>query len=187
VSDSALSVDALRVLSGWSAPEAEQEALRSSYVELLRRRPDAVWRTCVPAHLTASAMVVDSSSRRVLLTLHGKGRFWAQLGGHCEAGDGSLAAAALREAAEESGIEGLRLIGEDPVDLDRHALAPVFGSCGEHLDVRFAVVAPEHAVELRSAESADLRWFDAGALPVDAVDDLSRLVRRALDRATQPE
>jgi 8-oxo-dGTP pyrophosphatase MutT (NUDIX family) len=140
-------------------------------------------RDCVPAHLTASALVLDHAGERVLLTLHRKGGFWGQLGGHCEPQDGTLAAAALREATEESGIAGLRLVGDAPVDLDRHALSTAFGTCGEHLDVRYAVVAPPGAEPVVSEESDDLAWFPAGALPPAAVDDLGRLVRRA--RAAQ--
>lgn len=181
--DDRLAADAVRTLTTWEAPDAAQEALRTSYLELLHRRRDAVWRECVPAHLTASALVVDSTGERVLLTLHRKGRFWSQLGGHCETGDRSLAAAALREAREESGIPDLQLASDVPVDLDRHALSDAFGSCGEHLDVRFLVAAPAGAVGAHNDESLDLRWFDVDAVPAEAVDDLSRLVRRALYRA----
>jgi 8-oxo-dGTP pyrophosphatase MutT (NUDIX family) len=115
----------------------------------------------------------------VLLTLHRKGGFWAQLGGHCEPQDDTLAAAALREATEESGVDGLRLIGDAPVDLDRHALSTAFGTCGEHLDVRYAVVAPPGAEPVVSEESDDVVWFPAGELPGTAVADLARLVLRA--------
>src|SRR5438093_4226257 len=41
----------------------------------------------------------------------------SDLGGHCEPGDDSLRAAALREATEESGIEGLT-ISAAPLHLD---------------------------------------------------------------------
>ncbi len=51
----------------------------------------------------------------------------------------TLAAAALREATEESGIEGLILLPGGPVALDRHAIpAP----CNWHLDVQYAALAP---------------------------------------------
>ena len=120
--------------------------------QILRAHDDGVWRSCVPSHLTASAMVLDSAGERVLLALHRKGGFWAQPGGHCEAADATLADAALREATEESGIDGLRLVGGGPVDLDRHQLSSAFGSCGEHLDVLLAFYdyPAEHWVHLRT-------------------------------------
>ena len=171
--------DAVRVLTDWQAPDEQQNRLRTSYLDHLRRHRDGVSRSCVPAHLTASALVVDATGELVLLALHRKGGFWAQLGGHCEPVDATLSGAALREAGEESGIEGLRVLGSGPVDLDRHELSGAFGSCGEHLDVRYLVVAPPGAEPVVSDESDDVRWFAWDALPGDAVVDLSRLVRAA--------
>jgi 8-oxo-dGTP pyrophosphatase MutT (NUDIX family) len=177
--ESPLHADAVRVLTDWAAPDEEQERLRSAYLDHLARHDDGLLVGCVPTHLTASAMVLDHTGERVLLTLHRKGGFWGQLGGHCERGDASLADAALREAREESGIADLRLVGDEPVDLDRHQLSAAFGRCGEHLDVRYAAAAPEGAEAVISDESDDLAWFPVGALPAGAVEDLGRLVGRA--------
>ena len=179
-----LHADALRTLIGWAAPDDQQELLRSAYVEHLRTYDDGMLRSCVPAHLTASAMVLDHTGQQVLLTLHRKGGFWGQLGGHCEPQDDTLATAALREATEESGIDGLRLVDDAPVDLDRHTLSTAFGTCGEHLDVRYTVVAPPGAEPVVSDESDDVAWFSVdqfpdGDLPGTVVEDLARLVQRA--------
>ena len=177
---SRLHADAVAVLTSWAAPDAEQDRLRTSYLDHLRRHPDGVYRSCLPAHLTASALVVDAGGQRVLLALHRKGGFWGQLGGHCETGDQTLEAAALREATEESGIAGLRVVGGPvPIDLDRHRLSGAFGSCGEHLDVRYLLEAPAGAEPVTSDESDDVRWFGWDALPAGAVEDLERLLRRA--------
>lgn len=182
---SGLHAEATRVLTGWVAPDADQERLRTAYLAHLSEHPDATSKTCRPAHLTASLLVLDPGARHVLLTLHRKGGFWVQFGGHCEAGDGSLAAAAMREGVEESGLAGLRLVGDGPVDLDRHALSAAFGACGEHLDVRYAALAPSGAVPVVSDESHDVAWFPVDALPEEAVGDIGRLVTRARARVTQ--
>jgi 8-oxo-dGTP pyrophosphatase MutT (NUDIX family) len=170
---------AVATLSAWRPPDTAQAALRTTYLAHLAAHPDGMWRSCVPDHLTASALVLDAAADRVLLTLHKKGGFWGQLGGHCEASDSTLAGAALREATEESGIPGLRVVGGVPVDLDQHVLSPAFGACGSHLDVRYAVVAPPGAEPVVSDESHDLAWFAVDALPPEAVGDLRRLVDRA--------
>ncbi|MET7595385.1 NUDIX hydrolase [Streptomyces sp. NPDC005481] len=134
----------------------DQEELRQVYLDHLAAHPDGLWKACTAGHLTASALVVDPERGRVLLTLHRKLRMWLQMGGHCEPGDATLAAAALREATEESGIAGLTLVPGGPVRLDRHAIpAP----CHWHLDVQYAVLAEPGAVHEISDESLDLRWF----------------------------
>jgi 8-oxo-dGTP pyrophosphatase MutT (NUDIX family) len=162
--------DALQVLRGWGPPEATadadaQRAMATEYAELVAAQPLALLRDCPDGHLTASTLVVDADHRRALLTLHGKEGRWLQLGGHCEPGDTTLADAAAREAREESGIEGLRLL-PGPVRLDRHWVRCGGGSW--HHDVQYVAVAPRGAFPVISAESRDLAWFDLDALPGDA-------------------
>jgi 8-oxo-dGTP pyrophosphatase MutT (NUDIX family) len=175
----ALHGDTVRVLSGWVAPDDDQARLRDAYLAHLAAYPDGTYRVRREGHVTASAAIVDPAAGRVLLTLHPKVGLWLQTGGHLEAGDASLAAAALREATEESGIAGLELL-PDPVRLDRHDVR-----CGGpnawsvHYDVQYAVIAPSDAVPEISAESLDLRWFAFGALPEQTDDAVRRLVAQA--------
>ncbi|CAL9442811.1 NUDIX hydrolase [Streptomyces sp. Tu 3180] len=153
--------DAVLVLKGYE----DQPALRQAYLDHLAAHPDGMWKACQAGHVTASALVVDPERGRVLLTLHRKLRMWLQMGGHCEPGDASLAAAALREATEESGIAGLTLLAGGPVRLDRHPIPP---PCHCHLDVQYAALAAPDAAHAISDESLDLRWF-----PYDEVADVA--------------
>jgi 8-oxo-dGTP pyrophosphatase MutT (NUDIX family) len=168
----ALHRDAARVLTAWTAPGPGQEKLRADYATHLATHPDGVWRACAAGHITASALIVDPPRERVLLTLHRKLGLWLQTGGHCEPGDATLAAAALREATEESGIGGLRLL-PDPVLLDRHRTP-----CAVHLDVEYAAVAPPGARPVRSEESLDVRWFSYDEVPAVADASVVRLLTR---------
>ncbi|MBO2455917.1 NUDIX hydrolase [Actinomadura barringtoniae] len=157
---------------------AAQARLREEFLGHLNAHADGLWKACAPGHITASALVLDSTGTQVLLTLHRKIKMWLQLGGHCEPGDATLAEAALREATEESGIEDLEL-RLDPIQLDRHKVF-CHPEGTWHLDVQYVAYAPQNARAEISDESDDLRWFPANALP-DLTDDA---VRRLVARAT---
>lgn len=136
-------------------------------------------RTTAPGHLTGSALVVDASHERVLLLLHRKLRRWLQPGGHAD-GDHELAGVALKEATEETGIDGLRVL-VPAVDLDVHAVdhGDVLGE-HLHLDLRFVVKAPQGAVERGNHESLGLRWVTWEELDEVADEEgLRRLARSA--------
>lgn len=162
--DRALHADVTAVLRGWAAPNPAQAAVREEFLNFLAARPDATRRKCVPGHITASAVVLTPDRRRVLLTLHPRLGRWVQLGGHCERADTTLAGAALREATEESGIDGLA-IDPVPVHLDVHPVTCSLGVPTRHFDVRFRITAPAGARPVISDESDDLRFWPVAALP----------------------
>jgi len=163
----------VETLRGWRPPGAGQDQLRSAYLDHLARHPDGWSRGCSGAHLTASSLICLPHRGLVLLTLHARIGRWLQTGGHIEATDSGLLAAALREAGEESGLVGLT-VDPTPLLLSKHEV-----ECGTvrptyHLDVQFLVVASEAIPPTVGPESLDLRWFDHDKLPTtdDSVRDL---------------
>ncbi|MDT9593756.1 NUDIX domain-containing protein [Nocardioides zeae] len=193
-----LHADALAALESWTAPDADQERQREAYVAHLRAHADGVYRHGVPDHVTASAVVLDRTGSRTLLTLHARARRWFQLGGHCEEGDRTLAGAAFREAVEESGVPAERMrVDPVPVQLSPHPVpfcrparlaALPEGCVVRHLDVRYLVVAEDDAQIAVSDESLDVRWWPVEALPDPDPELVAAvgLARRRLAQAGSP-
>lgn len=177
-------LSAIAALSDWQTADPGQDSLRHAVMAFLEGRPDSCRRACVPGHITASALVVDQSAEQVLLTLHPRLGRWVQLGGHCEDTDHSIVGAALREATEESGIDGLRI---DPrlAAIHVHPVTCSLGVPTRHLDLQFIVRAPAGAHPVCSAESLDLRWWPIDALPPPADAGLNRLADIARERGPQ--
>lgn len=148
----------------------DHEAARRQILAFLGEHPDALDRSCAPGHLTGSALVVDPGSERILLLLHAKVQRWLQPGGHAD-GDGDLAHVALREATEETGIDGLRVV-TPALDLDVHVFRDARGREPEHLhlDVRHLVLTPPGAEATTNHESDTHAWVREDELPGYGVD-----------------
>jgi 8-oxo-dGTP pyrophosphatase MutT (NUDIX family) len=156
-----------------------QVDIRRRFLELLDEHGESLAdRTTRAGHLTGSALVLDATGQRTLVMLHTKLNRWLQPGGHAD-GDHELAGVALKEATEETGIEGLR-VHVPAVDIDIHAVDHG-DHLGEHLhlDLRFVVVAPPAAAECGNHESQELCWVTLEELE-ELTDEpsLIRLARR---------
>ena len=177
--DEAGLTDLVAELDAYDAPDEGQDAIRRRMIDFVVTHPDALHRSCVDGHLTASALVVDPSTEQVLILFHTKLQKWLQPGGHVD-GDPDLAAGAWREATEETGILGLEVL-VPPVDLDIHEVRPPAEPPHLHLDVRFAVVAPPGSSPVGNHESEALRWVGVDELPSLGADPgLVRLAERGL-------
>ncbi len=163
-------------------PEAGDDAVAAAMrtvLDFCQDHDDALHRSCLSGHLTGSAVVVDEAGRRTLLLHHAKLDRWLQPGGHAD-GDGNLANVAWREATEETGLTGLRLV-RPAIDIDIHTIPARPGEPEHlHLDVRFAVIAPDGATVDHNHEALGARWVDGDDPAVVDAPDLARAVSRAL-------
>lgn len=135
-------------------------------------------------HFTGSAWLVSRDGGRVLLTHHRKLQRWLQLGGHAD-GDSDLAAVALREAEEESGLQGLT-VEPGIFDVDRHWIPEHKNEPGHwHYDVRYVVSTGGSEQFVVSDESLELAWISIRELAEaqDADESLQRMAFKWLARA----
>jgi 8-oxo-dGTP pyrophosphatase MutT (NUDIX family) len=111
----------LDLLARYRAAYPDEVVCADRIRALVETQRECFERSCLPGHVTASAWVLSPDGKRFLLTHHRKLHRWLQLGGHAD-GDADVAAVALREAREESGLAELRFAwaadAPVPIDLD---------------------------------------------------------------------
>lgn len=146
-------------------PFNEQEARdRSLLLALLESGQELYTRENEVFHLTASAWIVSPDRQRVLMCYHNIYDSWSWLGGHAD-GERDLAAVALREVREESGLAHVRLVSPDIYSLevltvDGHVKRGAYVSSHLHLNVTFLVEAdPSEALRAKADENSGLAWF----------------------------
>jgi len=135
-------------------------------------------------HVTASAWITDSAATRALLVHHAKLGRWLQPGGHLEAEDLTIAAAAAREAREETGLSSPSLVQPAIFDVDIHAIPARASFPGHfHYDVRFLFEANPTEEIVRSEESHAVAWVDLSRIhDLNPEESVARMVAKTVAR-----
>ena len=149
-------------------------------VAFVETNPDCFERSLAEGHVTGSAWITSPDGLRVVLIHHRKLDRWFQPGGHAD-GDADVAAVALREAQEETGLPDLVLVKPAIFDVDVHQI-PARSSVGAHLhyDIRFRLVANCEISVNENDEVKAIRWLtldDAEALANS--ESVGRMVRKS--------
>jgi 8-oxo-dGTP pyrophosphatase MutT (NUDIX family) len=142
-------------------PEGDPEQADLRRVRALAAADSDLWRRELPLHVTSSALITDPATARVLLRWHERQQAWLQVGGHGDPGESEPLAIALREGAEETGLDDL--VPWPDAQLRHLVIVTVPAGHGEpaheHADLRYFMatrtpdaVRPEH-------ENAPLRWL----------------------------
>jgi 8-oxo-dGTP pyrophosphatase MutT (NUDIX family) len=148
----------LDLLSAYQ-PSPEELETKKRMIEFIQTHPDCFERSCEIGHVTGSAWLLSRDGQSVLLSHHVKYNEWTHLGGHCD-GDTDVFRTALREAREESGIQGIEPVFPGIFDIEIHTV-PQFGNVKAHVhyDVTFLLRVTSDEDFIVSPESKALAWF----------------------------
>lgn len=149
----------LNLLANHRSRFMEEVAYVRRAIEFVRQH-EKVFERELPMHVTGSVWVVSPDREQVLLLHHRKLNQWFQPGGHAD-GDADILRVALRECAEETGIDigQIHLIDSSIFDVDIHAIPAMMNApLHEHIDIRFVVEIDDEMAIPGNDESHDIRW-----------------------------
>jgi len=146
-------------------PFNEQEQRDKALIlACLKERADAFERSCLPAHMTASAWIVNGSGDKVLMVYHSLYDSWSWTGGHCD-GDEDTLAVALKEAREETGLEHIDVLYDGIFSLEAlcvegHEKRGEYVPCHIHYNITYLLRGDE-GDRLRACEGENtaVSWF----------------------------
>lgn len=176
-------------------PENEQEAADKAFILRQLDSDPNVFDRSAPAHMACSIWTVDPTFTQTLLEYHNIYDSWSWIGGHAD-GERDLAAVALRELAEETGVTDARLVPAGPggllslevLTVDGHVKRGEYVSSHLHLNVTYLAVAdPSAPLAIKPDENSALRWA-----PLDDAVRLStepwirdRIYRKLIDKTRE--
>ncbi|MBR5224397.1 MAG: NUDIX hydrolase [Clostridia bacterium] len=174
-------------------PGDEREAREQAVIlDRIAQEGDAILdRTCAFAHMTASSIIVNPDRTKTLMAFHKIYNSWAWTGGHAD-GETDFEAIARREAQEETGITGLRLLRGGIASMEilpvwAHIKRGEWVSSHLHLNVSYLYEADD-SLPLRIAkdENSAVGWVEIAQLESKVSEPTmipiyQRLLKRAND------
>lgn len=166
-------------------PTTEQEAKDKEYfLRWIDSCDDVLTRDNEFAHFSSSAFVVNPMHTKMLVVYHNIYDAWIYPGGHAD-GEENLLSVAIREVAEETGLD-VAVIEKEIFSLNSlpvmaHVKRGKFIPAHTHLDTVFLMEADDSKpLTYREDESKGVKWVDLAEADSKEMCDFIRPVHKKL-------
>ncbi|MDQ5940391.1 MAG: hypothetical protein QG632_117 [Candidatus Dependentiae bacterium] len=171
-------MELLTLLKRYTPSDENERMAREVTIQFVEENKLAFERSLLFGHVTASALLLNKDKTRFLLMHHRKLNKWFQVGGHCD-GDHDTLRVAMKEAAEESGIDKVEPISREVFDIDVHLIPQNKGIPAHfHFDVRYLLKTSASDELVINGESQALRWFSFDEELPTAEESVLRMIRK---------
>lgn len=155
--------DLRRSIQSFSPSDEQEKRDKGLMLLYLEQFPDILLRQNTLAHFTASSWIVNPEKTKVLLIYHNTYDSWAWTGGHAD-GEADLLRVAVKEAREETGVELVQVLKDEPFSLEiicanGHYKRGEYVSSHLHLNLTYLLEADENsALRIKEDENSGVRW-----------------------------
>ena len=145
----------------YNEQEKADKKLILQYIDMFE---DVLTRENKLCHFTASNWIVNKERTKILMAYHNIYHSWAWTGGHAD-GEEDLLLVARKEAEEETGLKGLKLLSDgiyaiEILTVNSHKKRGQFISSHVHLDGCFLWEADERElVRMKADENSGVEWI----------------------------